>query len=1045
MIEWFTRNGVAANLLMVLILGLGIHALSQRIPLEVFPDIELNAVTISMVFRGATPVEVEEGVVVRIEEAISNLVGIERIISNANEGSARLRVELEDGYDPREVLDDIKTRVDAINTFPAEAERPIYGKLQHRREVISVVLSADLPERQLRQLGEQVRDDLLALPDITRVDLAGVRDYEITIEVSQHTLERFGLGFDDIVDAVRDASRDYPAGSLETRRGEILLRTRGQAYTGEDFARTPIMAHSDGTYLTLADIADIKDGFEEAFRHTEFNGRPAVLLEVYRAGDQDAITLAREVRAYIENAQRTLPPGVAIDYWEDTSRTIELGLEILAKSAIQGGILIFLVLTLFLRLSVAVWVCVGIPVSFMGALALMPELGVTMNIVSVFGFILVLGIVVDDAIVTGENIYTHLERGEDPIASAIRGTREVIVPVTFGILTTVVAFVPLAFVKEGRGAIFASIAMVVIPVLLFSLVGSKLILPAHLGLIRVGAGSGGRHPDWLARMQRRVADGLERGIDRYYRPLLGRVLEYRFLTLALFIGLSFVLLCFVLSGRHGFTFLPRIQSEIIRATLVMPRETAIGITDRHMARILAAAHHLRDKYRDPNTGVSIVGNILLQMGWSSSKRVMGGKSYENRIMLALVPPDERAVTVTASTLVDEWRRAIGSIPGARGLDFHAEIGRLNDVIDIRLMGGSLDGLAAAAEKVKKRLSEYPEVFNIRDSLDTGREEIKLTPRPDAEFLGITVSDLGIQVRQAFWGVEAQRIQRGRNDVRVMVRYPLAERRAIVNLTRMRIRTPGGIQVPLGTVADVTIGRGFSTIHRVDRRRVVNVTADIDKEKTDINRITRDLESFLADLRPHHPDVRYTLEGELREQRESFASFYFGVALVLFVIYALLAIPFRSYAQPLIVMGVIPFSVVGALLGHIIMGMNLSIMSVWGLLALMGVVVNDSLMLVDYTNRRHREGVPLQDAISMAGVARFRPILLTSLTTFAGLIPLIFEKTTQAQFMIPMAVSLGFGILYATLLTLFLVPVGYRLIEDARLVLTRENLPREVKI
>ncbi|VFM97577.1 MAG: Multidrug efflux pump subunit AcrB [Candidatus Kentron sp. G] len=1037
MIEWFARNGVAANLLMVLILALGLHALSLRIPLEVFPDIEMEVVNITMSWRGATPVEVEEGIVIRVEEAISDLVGIERIISNANEGAARVRVEIEDGYDPREVLDDVKTRVDAIDAFPVEAERPIYELQQHHHEVIGVVVSADLPERALRLLGERVREDLLSLPDISQVDLAGVRPFEIAIEVSQHTLERFGLGFDTIVQAVRNASGDYPAGSLKTDRGEILLRTQGQAYTGEDFARVVVITRPDGTHLTLGDIADVQDGFEEDLVVARFNGRPAVLLEVYRTGNQSAMALARTVRDYIDGARQTLPPGVEMDYWRDRSRVIRLRLDTLVRSAIQGGILIFLLLALFLRLSVAVWVCVGIPIGFMGAMALMPALGVSINIISLFAFILVLGIVVDDAIVTGENIHTHLKRGETPILAAIRGTQEVAVPVTFGILTTVAAFVPLLLVEGRRGAIFAQIPMVVIPVLLFSLVESKLILPAHLSHIRTGAD---REPGRLTRLQRRAADALERGIEVFYRPVLMRALDHRLLTLCLFIGFSFFLFSFVVSGRYGFTFLPRVQSETARASLTMPTGTAVEITARHVARMEAAARALREKYRDPATGESVIRHILGQVGWRSSTGFMdasgGGGSHIGQVTLELMPPEERTLAVSTSELVREWRRATGPVPGSRELTFRAEIGRAGDPIDIQLMGDDFDDLTAAAEEVKKRLSEYPGVFDIQDSFEMGREEIKLTLRPDAELLGLSVSGLGGQVRQAFFGAQAQRIQRGRDDVRVMVRYPLAERRSQRSLARMRIRTPAGVEVPLTTVADITMGSGFSTIRRVDRHRTVNVTADIDKEKTDINGITRDLAPFLAELQQRRPGVRYDLEGELREQRESLSSLMMGTGLVLFAIYALLAIPFRSYAQPVIVMGVIPFSFIGALLGHMIMGMNLSIISIWGLLALIGVVVNDSLVLVDHINRqrrggnRHkREGVPLFEAVSLAGVARFRPILLTSLTTFAGLMPIIFDKSTQAQFLIPMAVSLGFGVLYATFLTLFLVPVGYLLLDD----------------
>nr|VFK26272.1 MAG: Multidrug efflux pump subunit AcrB [Candidatus Kentron sp. MB] len=1037
MIEWFARNGVAANLLMALILALGIYAAGFRIPFEVFPDIEMDVVTISMVFRGATPVEVEEGIVTRMEEAIADLSGIEQVISDAGEGIARVRVEIEDGYDPREVLDDIKGRVDAINTFPLDAERPVYGVLQRSREVIHVVVSAKLPERALREWGERVRDDLLSLPEITRVDLAGVRPYEITISVSQNALERFGIGFDTVVDAVRNASKDYPAGSLKTHRGEILLRTQGQAYTGEDFGRIVVRGESDGSLLTLADIAGIEDGFAEEPRYARFNGRPAVLLAVYRTGGGSAMTLAREAREYVEAMRGRLPPGIVMDYWRDRSRIIELRLDTLINSAIQGGVLIFLLLALFLRLSVAALVCIGIPVSFAGTLALMPEMGITINIISLFAFILVLGIVVDDAIVTGENIYTHLRRGEDPTLAAIRGTHEVAAPVTFGILTTAIAFIPMLLVEGARGPIFAQIPMVVIPVLVFSLIESKLILPAHMRHIRMNVEAGKMGTEGrLTRAQRRVADSLERGIDRFYRPLLARALTHRGLTLSLFIGVSFVLFSLVLSGRYGFTFFPRIQSETARAALRMPVGTPVEITIRHLERMEEIAGGLQDKYRDPVSGESVVRNILFLVG-SKTRSIHGakggsnGRSHMGEVVLELVPPEERAISITTSELVREWRRAIGPVPGARELGFRAEIGRSNDPIEIRLMGEHFDALIDAANALKGRLAEYPGVFDIRDSFESGREEIVLRLRPEARLLGLSVSDLGEQVRQAFFGAEAQRIQRGRDDVRVMVRYPLAERRSITNLHQMRIRTPSGVEAPFSAVAEVVIGAGFSTIRHIDRHRTVSVTADIDKENTDVNRIMRDMKAFLTDLK-QQTGVRYSLEGELREQHESFASLYAGIFFVLFAIYALLAIPFRSYAQPLIVMGVIPFGVIGAVLGHIIMGMTLSIMSILGILALTGVVINDSLILVDYVNRRRREGADLVGAVREAGVARFRPILLTSLTTFAGLTPLLLEKSTQAQFLIPMAISLGFGILYATLITLFLAPVSYLLLEDIML-------------
>lgn len=1027
MIGWFARNGVAANLLMVLILLLGAHALLERIPLEIFPEFERDVVTVQMSYRGATPAEVEEGVVTRIEEAIEDLQGIDRIVSNANEGVGQVRIELDRTANPRDMLDDIKNRVDAISTFPDNTERPVYSVLQFRRDAISVVAAGDLPEADLRRLGERIRDDLLALPRITQVELQAVRDYEISIEVSENTLDRYGLTFDAIVEAVRRSSVDLPAGSIKSDSGEILLRTKGQAYTKNDFERIVVRTRPDGSRLTLGEIAQVVDGFEQDPLYALFNGKPAVLMEVYRTGDQSAIELGEAVRRYVDAEQATMPPGVELAYWRDWSRIVKLRLDTLVNSAMQGGLLIFLLLALFLRFSVAVWVCIGIPVSFMGALALMPVFGVTINLISLFAFILVLGIVVDDAIVTGENIYSHLRRGDNRLESSIAGTREIAVPVTFGVLTTVAAFVPLLMIEGARGDIFAQIPLVVIPVLLFSLVESKLILPAHMKHVRARE----ERENSLVRLQQHVANGLERFIHIVYQPILDGALKRRYLTVALFIGVSFITLTFVISGRYGFTFFPRIESETAQVSLEMPVGTAAQVTAGHVNRIADAARTLREEYRDPHTGESVIQNVLVSVGWTDGGAPSSGQPHVGQVSLELQPPETRVVDVRTNTLVGELRSRVGAIPGAKELSYRAELGRSGAPIDIQLAGSDFTVLEQVADKLRERLGTYSGVFDIQDSLDEGKPEIQLAIKPEAELLGLSAENLGRQVRQAFFGAEAQRIQRGREDVRVMVRYPEIERSSAASLNAMRIRTDAGARVPFTNVADADLGIGFATIRRVDQHRTVNVQADVNKAQGNVNNVMTDLLPYLDDMLRDYPGVRYSLEGELREQRESFQSLGIGAAIVLFVIYSLLAIPFRSYVQPLIVMAVIPFSLVGAVAGHMIMGMNLSIMSIMGMLALAGVVVNDSLVLVDWVNRRRREGTALIEAVSRAGAARFRAILLTSLTTFAGLMPLIFDQSTQAQFLIPMAVSLGFGILFATFITLLLVPVAYLMLEDLK--------------
>jgi multidrug efflux pump subunit AcrB len=1025
MIAWFARNDVAANLLMVTLLGLGAWALTAKIPLEVFPAFELRSVTVRVPFPGATPAEVEEGITVKIEEAIQDLEGIKRLRSTAVEGLGTVVVEVESRNDPRELMNDVKARVDAISTFPADSERPVVYVPEIRRDVITVIVSGELPEQELRLVAERVRDELVDLEEITQVELDGVRPYEISIEVSEQTLREYGLTLEQVAAAVRRTSLDLAAGSVRTTGGEVLIRTQGQARAGREFEDIVVRGEA-GARLTIQDLGIVRDAFSEDPLEFRYNDRPAAFIDVYRVGEQSAIDVARVVRDYIATPPAWLPPGVELDYWRDQSRVVQARLNTLLKSALQGGILILVLLTLFLRPAVAFWVVVGIPVAFMAGIALMPVLGVTINLISLFAFILVLGIVVDDAIVTGENIFTRLQKGEDPLEASIKGTQEIAVPVTFGVLTTVVAFMPLLMIEGIRGQIFAQIPLIVIPVLLFSLVESKLILPAHLKHVRIRSGASDGP---LSRLQASIQRALERGTQAAYRPALRFSLHNRYLAGTLFTAVAIILFSIAIGGHLRFIFFPRIQAETASANLTMPPGTPFEATAEAIRRINAEAENLRERYTDPETGESVIMGILASVG--STGGGSAPRTDAGRVVFEIVPPEDRTLEVTSADLVREWREAIGPIPGAKELSFRAEIGGGGSPLDIQITGPDFVALRTLAGQVRERLETYPGVFDITDSFEDGKQEIKLRIRPEAELLGITLEDLARQVRHAFFGFEAQRIQRGREEVRVYVRYPEAERRSLDNLDTMRIRTPAGAEVPFAEVASAEFGRGFAQIRRVDRNRTINVTADVNKETADVEAIKRDIAAFLAEAVPGYAGVSFTLEGEAREQRESFGSLGYGLLFVLFMIYTLLAVPFRSYLQPLIVMSVIPFGAAGAMLGHMIMGMSLTIMSLMGMLALTGVVVNDSLVLVDYINKRRAEGMPLMEAVSTAGIARLRPVLLTSLTTFAGLTPLIFEKSTQAQFLIPMAVSLGFGILFATFITLLLVPLNYLVLEDLR--------------
>ena len=1023
MIAWFARNHVAANLLMISILFLGLFSLSSRIPLEVFPSFATDKISVSVTLRGSTPEDVEQGVAIRIEEAVQDLEGIEQISSRSSEGSASVTIEIDSSYDAREMLADIKARVDSINTFPVDAEKPIVSLAERKREVIAVSVSSIYGEKEIREFAERTRDDLLQIPGITQLELSGIRNYEIAIEISQDMLRQYNLTISQVSSAIANSSSDISSGNIKTQGGDVLIRSKGQAYHKDQFANIAIKTNTDGSIITLNDIAVIRDDFEETPVRTRFNGKSAAFIDVYRIGQQSAIDVADKVKDYIEERQSSLPHGYELSYWDDDSQIVKARISTLTTNAMQGGILVFALLSLFLRPSIAVWVCIGIPVSFMGAFIVMPLMGITLNVMSLFAFILVLGIVVDDAIVTGENIYTHLQKSESGELAAIRGTEEVATPVTFGILTTVAAFLPLAYIEGARGDLFAQIPVVVIPVLIFSLIESKFVLPSHLKTIKL------RHeqtqPSKLEQFQRKFADGFEQLILRYYQPLLAIALKQKITTLSLFIGVFIIIVSLIVSGWTKFIFFPRIPSETVRASITMPVGTPFDVTNKFVIDMADKAQQLQEKYRDSDTGKSIVLNILATTGGR------GGVSHSGGVRFEITPPEQRESNITSRQLVQEWRDMIGVIPGAESVTFRAELGRSSDPINVQLTATSLATLKEVANKVKERLHTYPTVFEIADSLSDGKEELRIELTKQGVALGLTRVEISRQVRSAFFGAQVQRIQRGRDDVRVMVRLPQNERSAIADVENLLISTPQGGNVPLSHLAILIPDQSPSTINRIDLYRTVNVTADVEKSNTNMTVLQADLKDYLDELITHYPGVGHSLEGEAKEQRESFSSLSWALVFVFFIIYVLLAIPFKSYLQPLIVMSVIPFGMIGAIMGHWIMGMELTIMSLLGMLALVGVVVNDSLVLVDFINKKREETNDLMEAVLIAGAARFRPVMLTSLTTFIGLMPLLFEKSTQAQFLIPMAVSLGFGILFATFITLLLIPVNYMLAERVK--------------
>lgn len=1039
-IPWFVHNPVAANLLMVLFLAGGIVAITQ-VAFRTFPDIELDVVTVQVTYLGAGPEETELGVCSRIEEAVDGIDDIERITSSSTEGACAVTVELISGADARVALDEVKNRVDAIQGLPEETEQPIVSQPATRRSVIDVAVSGSMSERARKELGEQLRDEIARLPGITQVELRNVRPYEISIEVPEAALRRHGLRFDDVVASVRQWSLDLPGGSIKTAGGEILLRSQGQAYRGGEFERVVLMARPDGTRVTLGDVATVVDGFEDLDQSSVFDGKPASVVRVFRVADQDTLEISRDVRAFVAQRAQTLPPGVELTVWRDSSEQLASRLDVLLRNGRSGFLLVFGLLALFMRLRLAIWVAVGVPVSFAGALWLFPVLGVSIDMISLFAFILVLGILVDDAVVVGESVHTHQERLGDPVQGAIEGTQAVAVPVIFGVLTTIVAFAPLLFLPGRMGQMIAGIAFVVILCLVFSLIESQLILPAHVAHGVVASRESARRGRW-SRIQQACADALDRFIEQRYRPFLERSIDWRYTTLATAIAVFIVTLGLLASGRLPFAFFPPIEGDYITAQLTMPAGTPVEQTELSIGQVAAALDDVRAEIdaEFAREGESVFEHTLVSVGsqpFASEGTgrglqpigTRGSGSHLAEIAVELIPGEQR--DISTKEVAARWRARAGAVPDAVELAFSSDLFSLGSDIFVQLQGPDVDQLRTAADRLKAALAAYPGVHDIADSFRGGKEEVKLEVLASAASLGVTLQDLARQVRQAFYGEEAQRVQRGRDEVRVMVRYPYAERRSLGDLEDMRIRTDDGSEVPFTSVARAVRGRGYSTIRRADRRRVVNVTARVDQGVATSSQVMQSLETgALAEILSDYPGISYSLQGALREQARTTGGLAAWFLMALFGIYALLAVPLRSYTQPLIVMAVIPFGLCGAIAGHLIMGVGYTgFLSALGIVALSGVVVNASLVLVHAVNRFRDLGSDVSDAVRQAAMLRFRPIFLTALTTFVGLLPLMLERSTQAQFLIPMAVSLAFGVLFSSFLTLLLVPALYLILED----------------
>ena len=1036
LVAWFAANPVAANLLLVLILLGGIVTLPS-IRREVFPEMSADAISISVEYPGAAPAEVESGICIRVEEQIQGVEGIKRVTSAAQEGLGTILAELSLNADMRKALDDIKAQIDSIDTFPEEAEKPDVRRVEVVERVMEIALSGDVDEHSLARAGRRIRDEISSLPGVTRVDLKNAPDYEISVELSEESMRRYGVTFDAVAAAIRRSSLDLPGGSIKTRSGEVLLRTKGQAYRADDFARIPILARADGTRLLLGDIATIVDGLAEVDRAARFNGEPAVVVRVFRVGQQNALEIADAVMEYVEEENRRLPDGLHLTAWYDRTEMLRSRLDTLIENGRNGFLLVLVVLSLFLRLRVAFWILFGLPLCFLGTLWWMPAFDVSINSNSVFGFILVLGILVDDAIVIGENIFTHHERLGWSVKAAIAGAQEVAIPVIFGVLTTAVAFAPLLLIPGPMGRMMLPIPICVLLALMFSLIESMLILPSHLahGIDRGPEQARFRFQRAWRRLQTSIDDALQRFIRNGYRPALELCIQWRYTTLA--VALTSLLLSIGLFAGDWirFSFIPKIGGGHAIAFVELPVGTPSRVTSDVLALLEERGYLALQQLEEEHDEIlhqhiyTSIGEVRWGDGQSSATTGPRLGSHLGEVVIELTPEQER--TLPAERVVGRWRDLTGTIAGAE-VGFTADLISAGAPINIGLRGGSLDRLREAADRLKEVIATYPGIKDVSDSFHGGKRELQIDILPTAEPLGLTLADLGRQVRQAFHGEEVQRVQRDRDDVKVMLRYPRDRRETRAAVESMFIRTPDGDEVPFLTVARVREGVGFATIARTDRERTVNVIGDIDLEVGNANAVVADVRAnFLPKLAREFPEIEYVFEGEQREQSDTLGAMRRGGTLALLAIYALLAIPLGSYAQPLLIMLAIPFGLVGAVVGHLLLGSMLSMSSVMGMVAIAGVVVNDSLVLVSYVNQQRARGVATAQAIRDAGAARFRPILLTSLTTFAGLLPIIGDVGFAAALLRPMAISLAFGVLFATGITLIVVPAAYAILEDFR--------------
>ena len=1030
LIGWMARNGVAANILMLTLIIGGI-IVAFNIKQEVFPSFDLDIVSISVPYPGASPEEVEDGIVIPIEEEIRSLEVIDRITSTASEGSGKISVELLEGADPNKALQDIKNAVDRISFFPEDAERPTVELNQRLSRVVDLVVYGPLGENEHFELMENIRNELIEFPNITQVEVRFTRNPEIHIEIPQVTLRSLGLTLDDIAQTIRQSARDLPAGGIRTEGGEILLRTNERRDFASEYGDIIIVSNEDGAKLRLRDIAIIRDGFVDQNIKNTWNGGRASFVRVWRVGDQKPLEIADNVYSYIDELNETLPEGIVVDIFNDNSKEYRERINLLLKNGAIGLILVLLMLGLFLRPRLAIWVAVGIATTMIGSILLLPLLGASINMISLFAFIVSLGIVVDDAVIVGENIFYKLRQGVPPIEAAVQGAREMLVPVVLAVATNIIAFIPLLFVPGQVGRFMENLPAVIIAVFIVSLFESLFILPSHLAHAGKDDEKGSGPMAWLTRKQKRVSVWLDDLIENRFGPFLRSSLNKKYLTLSIALAFLLITWAYYDSGRVNFSFTPVITGQRVDAEVLLPYGSPFSETVRIATHIEQAGLRAADKFGGSDKVLEGRMNVVGRLGenWAD-------------VNFILVSPDER--DFTEAEFLRVWREEVGDVAGLESLYFEYNEGPGSGAgLTVELRHRDRETLELASRELAEELSAYAGVTDINDGFSEGKPQIDFKITEQGRSLGLTPEIIGRQVRNAFYGSEAMRFQRGRYETKVMVRLPEDERRSLGNVEDLIIRTPTGGEVPIFNAAELNFGRSFIEIDRVDGSRVINVVANTIPEVVNINRVRVDLlQSVLPELSSKYPGLTYSFEGRTREQRRAMEKLIFGISISILVIFALLAALFRSYTQSLIVMTSIPFAAAAAFLGHALLGYDLSVVSIFGIIALCGLVVNGGLVLNHSINKFTKEkDLTLSEGAVAGTKRRFRPIMLTALTTFIGLVPIIFETSAQARFLVPMAISLGFGVLISAVAILFVIPSLRLVMLDIKGLFTKPALKK----